>query len=205
MKKLISLILACAIIALPLIAVAENQYGIIVKLLPGKSSNYRDMPSLDGEKMNALKPGESLPFANFIETDERGVDWYMVDSPEGAAWISSRYTFLSDGETDELSYDPELADTQLALTEDATPTASPYKSVGDTIIPADSVVTASGFYVTEDTNSWYLVSYDGSTGWLSAAILTEPAEEPEEEPAAVEEAAESTETEEPADETEAAE
>lgn len=163
MKKLISVILAALLALLTLTVSAE----VVVRVNDGKSSNYRSAPNLDGEKLEALKSGETLPFAEETSTDDRGVVWYKVRvSDSETAWISSKYTTLTDGTTDGLTYDAETAGAEFVLTADDTLCVVPFKGVGETNLTEGTAVTATGYSVTADKVEFIYVTCDAGEGWL---------------------------------------
>ena len=72
--------------------------------------NLRTGPGLDYEIVGSVAPDVQLEYLGEKSTDERGVDWYLVDYRGGESWISSRYCELIDEESATLiAYDPEAA------------------------------------------------------------------------------------------------
>ena len=175
MKKLLAMFLALCVSALSCAALAENAFFITVEAMDGMNSNYRDAPSLDGNDIGTLKDGDSLDFADEISTDDRGVDWYKVETEDGTAWVSSRYTTLTDGMTKDLSFANDLAGKTFTVIEDGELTDKPIDGEKTEDIAAGAMVTASGCYAAADPEGLdriYLVeTEDGIQGWISVSDL----------------------------------
>ena len=90
MKRILIIALALMLAAMPALAA-----GVVYTTA---SVNLREGPGLEYDKIAAMKPHTLLDYLGETSTDERGVDWYMVDYEGQACWISSRYS--------ELEYEP---------------------------------------------------------------------------------------------------
>lgn len=72
--------------------------------------NLRKGPGLDYEIVGDVKPDQELEFKGQVSTDERGVDWYLVEHKGSECWISSRYSELVGEEMPAVvAYDPAEA------------------------------------------------------------------------------------------------
>lgn len=60
--------------------------------------NLRVGPGLDFDIITAVPEGIHLEYLDESSVDARGVEWYRVASDVGEAWISSRYSRLTDAE-----------------------------------------------------------------------------------------------------------
>ena len=56
--------------------------------------NLRKGPGLNYDTMGSVPEGTELEYLGAVSTDERGVDWYMVEYKGKTAWISSKYSEL---------------------------------------------------------------------------------------------------------------
>lgn len=73
--------------------------------------NLRKGPGLDCEIVGDVKPDKELKFLGQVSTDDRGVDWYLVEHKGSQCWISSRYSELVDeDEPSVTAYDPAEAE-----------------------------------------------------------------------------------------------
>lgn len=171
MKKLISVMLVLALVVLSTAAMAE----VVVKVNSGNSSNYRAEPNLEGEKLGAVKSGEELVFAEETSTDDRGVVWYSVETEEGNAWISSKYTYLTDGAVDGMGYDAELVGEMEVIAAD-TLAVDPVKLIGEVNVDAGDIVVCSGYTFGDDAEMVKVTNANGDEGWMNINNLTEAAE-----------------------------
>ena len=72
--------------------------------------NLRKGPGLDCEIVGDVKPDKELKFLGQVSTDDRGVDWYLVEHKGSQCWISSRYSELVGEEMPvTVAYDPAEA------------------------------------------------------------------------------------------------
>jgi len=60
------------------------------------SVNLRKGPSLNSEKVSSASKGKTFTCKG-TSTDSRGVKWYKVTYGSGTAWISSKYSKITDG------------------------------------------------------------------------------------------------------------
>lgn len=72
--------------------------------------NLRTGPGLDYEIVGSVEPDTELEYLDRVSTDERGVDWYLVEYKKGESWISSRYSeLIGEIAAPAVDYDPVAA------------------------------------------------------------------------------------------------
>ena len=59
--------------------------------ITGNSVNVRSAPSLAGRDIGTAHKGDRLPYGGKTQTDDRGVDWYLVDWQNANGWVSGKY------------------------------------------------------------------------------------------------------------------
>lgn len=96
----------CAALALALTLLANA--AALAEVRVTGDANLRMGAGLDCDVFDSVSEGSSLPYLNQTMTDERGVDWYLVDYKGTPLWISSKYAELVDT-GDFTEYDREAA------------------------------------------------------------------------------------------------
>ena len=129
----------------------------------GAQVYLRYTPSLNGTKLATMKKGDKLTYLNETSTDNRGVTWYYVSANGKTGWISSKYTKLTDGSS---------ADSQVAEITGAQVYLRGSASLNGSVITT-LYKGATPVYLNESKQdsrgvTWYRVSYNGSTGWVSS-------------------------------------
>jgi len=59
--------------------------------ITGAQVNVRAAPSLSGRDIGTVHKGDRLPYGGETKTDDRGVDWYLIEYDGGNGWVSSKY------------------------------------------------------------------------------------------------------------------
>lgn len=103
----------CAALMLALILLAN--VAALAEVRVTGDANLRMGAGLDFMVFDSVPKGSTLPYLNQTTTDERGVDWYMVDYNGTPLWISSKYAELVD--TDYIAYDPEAAQSYIDVSQ----------------------------------------------------------------------------------------
>jgi len=144
-----------ASIILPEFSNASSAY---VKAVGG-DVYLRTSPSLNGGKLTAMKEGQTASYMNGSSLDERGVVWYKVNFNGQTGWVSSRYSELYNyfstvqavGGDCNIRNAPNLNGLQLGVMKNG---------------QRGAYLNSSS--VDERGVTWYRVSFNGLTGWVSS-------------------------------------
>ena len=161
MKKLVISLLAMLLIAAMLMgsamaaAYVETTGNVYVRSGPG----------LGYTTLGTVNKGTTLTYQNQYFTDDRGVVWYMVLYKNSNAWVSSTYADL---------YGASIATYLYATDGDSYLRNAPNLNgkILDTFQEGNSAQYLNASSVDERGVTWYRVSYNGKTGWVSARYTT---------------------------------
>ena len=125
----------------------------------------RSEGNLSGKGLGVLPKGASATYLNQSSVDERGVAWYRVRYDGVTGWVSSRYTSLSSA----------AATSRVTATDGKTNIRSMGSLYGEIwgVLPKGATAAYMGSSTVDDRGViWYLVSYEGVTGWVSSRYTT---------------------------------
>jgi uncharacterized protein YraI len=147
-------------------------------------SNVRTGPGLSYASIGQVDEGSTLGYMNDVSYDNRGVKWYRVSFGNTTGWVSSKYASLTDS-------------TGIAIYAAGANASGNYvasKNYGSTVYasgnsnvrtgPGLSYPQVGGMEQGETARflggtsvdnrgvTWYNVSVDGVTGWVSSAYTT---------------------------------
>ena len=125
----------------------------------------RSEGNLSGKGLGVLPNGASATYLNQSSVDERGVAWYRVRYDGVTGWVSSRYTSLSSA----------AATSRVTATDGKTNIRSMGSLYGEIwgVLPKGATAAYMGSSTVDDRGViWYLVSYEGVTGWVSSRYTT---------------------------------
>lgn len=136
----------------------SNTSSAYVKAVGG-DVNLRTSPNLNGGKLTAMKEGQTATYLNGSSVDDRGVVWYKVNFNGNVGWVSSRYTELYNnystvqavGGNCNIRNAPNLNGNEIGLMKEGQK---------GTYLNSSSV--------DERGVTWYRVSFNGKTGWVSS-------------------------------------
>ena len=151
-------------------ACAEAQVEIT-----GGQVNLRSTPSLSGDELFVLFEGERVTYMNASRTDNRGVEWYLVDYyGYGQGWVSSRYARLVGNSWADSSEYIDSYGTVVATGGDSYIRSEPSLN-GEKLamLPEGASATYRGSSSTDDRGvRWDYVLYNGVYGWVSSRYTT---------------------------------
>lgn len=126
-------------------------------------SNVRTGPDMNRTKLGVLKVGDAAKYLNETSVDYRGVVWYKIQWKGESAWVSSKYTRLSN--TGSGSSDTVVADSG-----DTYVRTGPGKDYGsfDIMYYGDEAAYLNKSSVDSRGVVWYKISWYGDTGWVSS-------------------------------------
>ena len=125
----------------------------------GGDVNLRTSPNLGGSKLTYMKEGQTATYLNGSSVDERGVVWYKVSFNGKTGWVSSRYSELytnfntvqAVGGNCNIRTAPNLNGNEIGVMKEGQK---------GTYLNSSSV--------DERGVTWYRVSFNGKTGWVSS-------------------------------------
>ena len=173
-KKIVSFLLA--LVLLSGLALADSVVG------ESGDSWVRSGPGRGYTKLTTLEEGESCEFLGSTSTDERGVVWYRVRCDDVDGWVSSRYTVLvgstsdwSDGWGDDDGY-WEGGDTRYVRATGGVVNVRSGPGLGyddkGTLLSGSTATYLNEYSVDERGVTWYKISYNGGSGWVSSRYCT---------------------------------
>ena len=136
----------------------------------------RSNPNLEGSKLGVLKQGSTAYYLGQVMTDDRGVDWYYVNSNGTYGWVSTVYTYLHTENSFGLNVMPTLPAYGATKGTIKSEGGDAYIRSTGSLSGAELAVLKEGYsatYLNERTVDergvvWFKVSYNGTTGWISA-------------------------------------
>ena len=131
------------------------------------SSNVRSAPSLSGKDIGTLHKGESAPYLGETEWDNRGVAWYLISYKGKTGWISSMYTSLNGGDSRLDVYGSLWTTGKVHIRKGPSKSAASIR----TLAKGERVNDLGRTAVDERGVTWYYVSWDTTTGWVSSKYL----------------------------------
>lgn len=125
----------------------------------GGDVNLRTSPNLNGGKLTSMKEGQTAAYLNGSSVDDRGVVWYKVSFNGKTGWVSSRYSELYNnfntvqavGGNCNIRTAPNLNGNEIGVMKEGQK---------GTYLNSSSV--------DERGVTWYRVSFNGKTGWVSS-------------------------------------
>ena len=125
----------------------------------GGDLNLRTSPNLNGSKVTVMKEGQTAAYLNGSSVDDRGVVWYKVSFNGKTGWVSSRYSELYNnfstvqavGGNCNIRNAPNLNGNEIGVMKEGQK---------GTYLNSSSV--------DERGVTWYRVSFNGKTGWVSS-------------------------------------
>lgn len=140
---------------LPDFSVTSSAY---VKAVGG-DVNLRTSPNLNGSKLVVMKEGQTAAYLNGSSVDDRGVVWYKVSFNGKTGWVSSRYSELYNnfstvqavGGDCNIRNAPNLNGNEIGVMREG---------------QKGSYLNSSS--VDERGVTWYMVNFNGKTGWVSS-------------------------------------
>lgn len=161
MKKLIAVILTLAAVIMGAAALAEGKGDILIAT--GKC-NLRQEADLDSGILAIIHKGDKLTRTGEWKYDIRGVRWYRVTTAGGkTGWASSVYLHYANEKMCLIETTARL-NIRFAASEKA-------ESIG--IIGKGIAVTGTDAARDANGRLWYLITYAGKTGWISADYARE--------------------------------
>ena len=121
------------------------------------TADMRKGPGLDYRVICSIDEGERLYYDRTSE-DDRGVMWYRVKYDGRRGWVSSKYARRG-----------KESEGMVTTTNDVRLRSGPGTEYASrTVIEAGTVLSYDRFAEDDDGGTWYHVSYDGKSGWISA-------------------------------------
>lgn len=161
MKKLIAVILTLATVIMGAAALAEGKGDILIAT--GKC-NLRQEADLDSGILAIIHKGDKLTRTGEWKYDIRGILWYRVVNAGGkTGWASSVYLHYANEEIGRIETTARL-NIRFAASLKA-------ESIG--IIGKGITVNCTDAARDADGKLWYLITYAGKTGWISADYARE--------------------------------
>ena len=131
------------------------------------SSNIRTAPSLYGNDIGTLHKGEYATYLGQTEWDDRGVAWYKISFNGTVGWVSSMYTSLDGSSPRTSTYGSFWTTGKVYIRTGPSLNASSIR----TIASGERVNNLGRSAVDERGVTWYYVSWDTVTGWISSKYL----------------------------------
>ena len=125
------------------------------------SVNLRSGPGLGYKDIGTVNKGTTLTYLDQFSTDERGVIWYRVHYKNSSAWISSKYSEL---------YGASAITWLYAVGGKSYLRNAPNLNgkIITTFRKGDAAEYLDASAIDERGVTWYRVSYEGNTGWVSS-------------------------------------
>ena len=132
-----------------------------------RSTHIRNKPSFEGKILGVLTQGETAPYLEEHDSDERGVIWYRINHKNGTGWVSSTHLTLDAAESTEnagtTNYAVQAAD--LAYIRGS----SNHDGIILGIIFDGMAVPYLGDYEMDERRVvWHKVLHNDDTGWVSS-------------------------------------
>ena len=157
MKKIFVSILAMLLIAAMLMGTAMAAAYVETT----GQVNLRSGPGLNYKDIGTVNKGTTLSYLDQYSTDTRGVIWYKVMYKNSSAWISSKYSDLYGA-----SVVPYLYATDGKSYIRSAPNLN--GKIITTLQRGDAAEFLGASSVDERGVTWYRVSFNGKTGWVSS-------------------------------------
>lgn len=184
-KVLCTLLSLCLLCALPSAALAErgaSRGGADESVYALSDVYIRDYPAVYGNILEKLPMGGCATYLGQRCTDDLDVDWYYVSYGSATGWVSSKGTFLSFLDYDEVSGNSGSrgggsdGGDIYAVGGDSYLRKQPGDSGAQIALFPEGATASDLGRSSEDARgvTWYQVSYRGKTGWVSAKFVAFP-------------------------------
>ncbi len=183
MKRLFSILLAAALMMACLSAFAVS-YAAGYVYLTG-NSNVRTGPGLGYSSIGQINSGSTVEYLNDSSYDNRGVCWYKIAFSGGSGWVSSKWAELSGvegsaiyaagGSGNGTGGNFFMTDTMMG---DVYASQNVHVRMGPGLnydlltgmVPGDTAIYLGNSSIDSRGVTWYNISFDGYTGWVSSAF-----------------------------------
>ena len=128
----------------------------------------RSTPSLSGKDLGTLPKGASATYLGDTKRDDRGVAWYYISYKGTTGWVSSMYTHLNS----DTSYNDKHGSLWATGNVRMRSLPSLSGSIICTISNGERVNYLDKTSVDDRGVTWYYVSWDTKTGWVSSQYLS---------------------------------
>lgn len=133
--------------------------------------NVRSGPGTGYDDIGTLVRGECISYLGVSQTDSRGVTWYKAQYYSyGTGWVSSTYSELVYTRTSAEGDWVDTSGSYIRATGRLNVRSGPGLSYADkgTILSGNTAPYLGEYSVDERGVTWYKVSYNGGSGWVSS-------------------------------------